>query len=71
MCLFVVDEKMNVKDYGDITYDPSDIEKTQVPNMPNYGHISRCNHELSKGVQKIINEGRICLTLGGDHSIGW
>lgn len=29
-----------------------------------------CAQEVSKQVSNIIKDNRICLTLGGDHSIG-
>lgn len=62
---------MDVKDYGDIIYSiRAEAKSHEVPNMANYPHIPACNHELSKTVEQIIKEGRICLTLGGDHSIG-
>lgn len=38
--------------------------------MKDYEHMAACNHQLSNYVQKVINDGRVCLTLGGDHSIG-
>lgn len=38
--------------------------------MLEYAHVASCNQELSNRVFKIMQEGRICLTLGGDHSIG-
>ncbi|KAJ8916233.1 hypothetical protein NQ315_016372 [Exocentrus adspersus] len=44
--------------------------RKKVPNMREYAHVACCNCELSKKVEQIIREGQICLTLGGDHSIG-
>lgn len=41
-----------------------------IPNMRQYSHVAACNREVSKQVASIIRDGRICLTLGGDHSIG-
>lgn len=37
--------------------------------MREYEHIAACNQEVSKNVANIIRDGRICLTLGGDHAI--
>lgn len=62
---------MDVKDYGDITYTiPPEAKHFNVPNMNNYPHIPYFNQEVSKNVERVINDGRICLTLGGDHSLG-
>lgn len=38
--------------------------------MKHYDHVISCSKELSEQVEKVIRDGRICLTLGGDHSIG-
>lgn len=61
---------MNIKDYGDITYNVDEEMCKHVPNMKEYSHVAACNHEVSKQVANIIRDGRICLTLGGDHSVG-
>lgn len=62
---------MDIKDYGDVVYSlPDKGCEHSVPNMLNYPHIPACNFELSKMTEQIIKEGRICLTLGGDHSMG-
>lgn len=60
---------MNVKDYGDVCYDAIDL-KENVKNMFAYPDVISCNRELSENVKKIINDGRVCLTIGGDHSVG-
>ncbi|KAJ8981226.1 hypothetical protein NQ317_004170 [Molorchus minor] len=65
-----IHRKVNIKDYGNVTYEVNKEIDKHVPNMREYAHIACCNHELSKSVEGIIKEGRICLTLGGDHSIG-
>lgn len=62
---------MDVKDYGDVMYSiPEDAKNHSVPNMTHYPHTPYCNYEVSKNVQQIIKDGRTCVTLGGDHSIG-
>ncbi|XP_050307410.1 arginase, hepatic [Anthonomus grandis grandis] len=62
---------LEIKDYGDISYTiPENLQRETVPNMKEYMHIATCNHELSKRVQQIINDGKLCVTLGGDHSLG-
>lgn len=58
-----------MKDYGDVTYSVDDSISKTIPNMREYEHIAACNHQVSKQVANIIRDGRICLTLGGDHAI--
>ncbi|XP_018567917.1 arginase-1 [Anoplophora glabripennis] len=65
-----IHKKINIKDYGNITYQVNEEIEKKVPNMREYAHVASCNQELSRNVEKIIKDGRICLTLGGDHSIG-
>lgn len=45
--------------------------------MSKFNSLERCifrrinvSVQVSEGVQRILKEGRICVTLGGDHSIG-
>lgn len=38
--------------------------------MKHFANVAACNYELSKKVEQIISDGNMCLTLGGDHSIG-
>lgn len=64
----ILDECADIKDFGDVQYEVK--EQLEVENMREYNHVAFCNEQVSKNVEKIIKEGRICLTLGGDHSIG-
>ncbi|GLV39028.1 arginase [Carabus blaptoides fortunei] len=59
---------IDIKDYGDVKYEIE--QEIEVPNMRNWTHVAKCNEELSKHVYNIIQAQRVCLTLGGDHSIG-
>lgn len=59
----------DVHDFGDVDYQPSQEDET-VKNVRNMKNVIAFNEKLSQKVSKIINEGRMCLTLGGDHSIG-
>lgn len=66
-----IEGKLHIKDYGDVFYEtPKYLQHEEVPNMKAYGHVAACNYEVSKAVEKIIKEGRVCVTLGGDHSLG-
>ncbi|XP_060517350.1 arginase, hepatic [Cylas formicarius] len=63
--------QVNIRDYGNVAYDvAADLETNNVPNMKGYAHVAACNREISKNVSDIIRDGRICITLGGDHSLG-
>lgn len=59
-----------MKDYGDISYSVGEDNVQNIENMREYSHVTACNQEVSKQVANIIRDGRVCLTLGGDHSIG-
>ncbi|KAB0804857.1 hypothetical protein PPYR_01827 [Photinus pyralis] len=64
-----IHDKIDVKDYGDIVYSIDHDISNSVPNMLMYEHMVACTKVLSKQVTRVLNDGRICLTLGGDHSI--
>lgn len=65
-----ISHSLNIKDYGDIKYHiPSENWVRSVENMSKLEHVAACNQELSKTVQNILKDGRVCFTLGGDHSI--
>lgn len=60
---------MDVRDYGDVEYTPKD-ELIGTPNMLELNAVSQCNYELSRKVQRVLSDGRMVITLGGDHAIG-
>ncbi|XP_063700620.1 arginase-1 [Culicoides brevitarsis] len=60
---------LEVKDYGDISYEPININ-SGVRNLKNLPDVAGMNKSLSDKVYQILSEGRVCLTLGGDHSMG-
>ncbi|KAF5277713.1 hypothetical protein FQR65_LT03693 [Abscondita terminalis] len=63
-----IHEYMDVVDYGDVSY-KVDPHVKDVPNMKEYVHMVSCAREVTKRVTEIIKDGRMCLTLGGDHAI--
>jgi len=65
-----IHQQMDVVDYGDVKYEVNKTICDAIPNMRDYEHMVPCAQEVSKRVANIIRDGRICLTLGGDHSIG-
>uniref|UniRef100_A0A336KHF2 Arginase n=1 Tax=Culicoides sonorensis TaxID=179676 RepID=A0A336KHF2_CULSO len=60
---------LEVKDYGDISYEPIHTN-SGVRNLKNLPEVAGVNRALSDKVFQILKDGRVCLTLGGDHSIG-
>ncbi|KAG6453618.1 arginase-1 isoform X1 [Manduca sexta] len=60
---------LDVKDYGDIETVGSS-ENVNVDNMTHLSSVSACNKKLSECVSRVLRDGRIALTIGGDHSIG-
>ena len=59
---------LDVKDYGDVMYKVQNVPG--VNNMSHLGDVAGCTSILSEEVQRILNDGRRVLTLGGDHSLG-
>lgn len=61
-------QNVDIKDYGDIP--EVDVELKSVPkNMHNYATAMGTMRNLSHRVNEILNEDRMCLTLGGDHTV--
>lgn len=58
----------DVQDFGDVSYD--NVQDLVGPdNMDKYQHVVACMHEVSNLARRIQAEGRVCLALGGDHSV--
>jgi arginase len=38
--------------------------------MSHLGHVAGCTQRLSEMLQRVLQDGRNVLTIGGDHSIG-
>lgn len=65
----LLEKGCNITDHGDIHY--SIVERNEeVPNMHHLEHIAACHKELSQKVVDVMNLQQMCLTIGGDHSIG-
>lgn len=39
--------------------------------MKNYTHVISVMEEVSQNVYKILQDNRLCITLGGDHSMAF
>lgn len=66
-------ENVDIKDYGDVTESAETLEyANKVPkNMVNYNEFVHTSFRLSEKVQEILKDGRLCMALGGDHSIAF
>ncbi|XP_026323390.1 arginase, hepatic isoform X2 [Hyposmocoma kahamanoa] len=63
-------DHLDVKDYGDVEIQVSPKEmNVKITNMRNLPHVSACTRALSEKVSEVLNDDRIVITLGGDHSI--
>ncbi|VVC92483.1 unnamed protein product [Leptidea sinapis] len=60
---------VDVKDYGDIEIQANHVD-AHVDNMAYLPLVSACNRNLSQKVSKVLQDGRLPVTIGGDHSIG-
>lgn len=67
-CILFVDG-LDIKDYGDIDTTATDAE-VKVDNMAHLPQVSACNKKLSERVSQVLKDGRVAVTIGGDHSIG-
>nr|CAD7395459.1 unnamed protein product [Timema cristinae] len=59
----------DVKDYGDVTYPAVETAEKFDHNMKALEHIAACHKKVSEKVQDVMKDGRVCVTLGGDHSV--
>lgn len=60
---------INVIDYGDVTVeDGPDDEPNQ--RLRNPRSVGSALDKVSKTIDKVYSDGRMCLLLGGDHSVG-
>lgn len=67
-CFNILIEFVDIVDYGDIKLG----EPTQLPNPPNmhnYHEVVNTMRNLSDKVFQVLSDGRLCVTLGGDHSL--
>lgn len=61
---------MDVKDYGDIAL--GQVSASESPkNMFNYHEVVSTMQNLSDKVLEVLNDSRMSIVLGGDHSVGF
>ena len=62
--------KYDIEDLGDIDIPlPPQTGSEKLDNLRNLNEISEGSQSLAKEVDKVVEEGRFPLVLGGDHSI--
>ena len=63
----------DIKDYGDVatSISSSSFENDQkvMSGARNFSTVAGFNATLSSSVADIVRSGRVCITLGGDHSV--
>lgn len=61
---------VDIKDFGDVVVnDIHQTFETMPKNMLNYTGLMPLMKRISEKIQEIRDEKRICITLGGDHTI--
>ncbi|XP_058820906.1 arginase, hepatic-like [Topomyia yanbarensis] len=64
-----ISHRLNIRDYGDIHYEALNLSGRQTVNMRMLEHVASCTKHLSEKVVQVLNDDRLCVTLGGDHAI--
>ncbi|XP_067130147.1 arginase-1-like isoform X1 [Centruroides vittatus] len=59
----------DVKDYGNVEVDRKNVDAFIKNKTANAEFVGTANKRLAEKVNKIIQDGKKCLTLGGDHSL--
>lgn len=62
---------INVKDYGDVHYEPMEAHGRKIDNLKYLEHVAACNKALAGRVEDILKDNRMPITLGGDHSLAF
>lgn len=60
---------LDVTDYGDVEFEAVEEDEPH-GKVLNPRYIGGALHKVSCSVSRVLQEGRTCLTLGGDHSLG-
>ncbi|KAG0712895.1 Arginase-2, mitochondrial [Chionoecetes opilio] len=61
---------LDVRDYGDVNDDNTGPDLHLGPDGErHHTTVLEYNRRLSSAVTRVVKEGRVCVTLGGDHSI--
>lgn len=64
-----ISDDIDVKDYGDVHYELTKANGRRINNLKQLEHVAACNKALADRVEEIMNDGRMPVALGGDHSL--
>ncbi|XP_070578289.1 arginase-2, mitochondrial-like isoform X2 [Ptychodera flava] len=59
----------DVKDYGDLVFEEIKEDPPFMGKIKNPRYVGSANKKISEAVSQIIRDGRLCVSLGGDHAI--
>lgn len=66
------ENKFKIKDYGDLNFEKtSKILKNTHSKIKNLSSFLSAVKQLSDQVHRMTKENDVCLTIGGDHSLGF
>lgn len=65
----IISSSIDVKDYGDVQYEPLTSNGRKIDNLKYLEHVAACNKALSEKVNEIVKDNRMPIVLGGDHTI--
>ncbi|XP_045106729.1 arginase, hepatic-like isoform X1 [Portunus trituberculatus] len=64
---------LDIRDFGDVEDKNSDTKDAEIQLGPDgerhHTTVLEYNRRLAASVSEVVKEGRVCVTLGGDHSI--
>ncbi|MPC76576.1 Arginase, hepatic [Portunus trituberculatus] len=64
---------LDIRDFGDVEDKNSDSKDAEIQLGPDgerhHTTVLEYNRRLAASVSEVVKEGRVCVTLGGDHSI--
>ncbi|XP_077993033.1 arginase, hepatic-like [Glandiceps talaboti] len=59
----------DVKDYGDLVFEEIKDDPPFMGRIRNPRYVGAANKKISEAVCGVIQDGRMCINLGGDHAI--
>lgn len=64
-----ISQNLDIKDYGDVKFESSSSSSGSDLNLKYLTDVAGCNKALADGIEQILNDGRMPISLGGDHSM--
>lgn len=66
-----ISQNIDLKDYGDVHYELMKSNGRKINNLKELEHVASCNKALADRVEEIMNDNRMPIMLGGDHSLAF